>query len=315
MSTRRSSVSRRAFLRLTAWSTALGLAPALLRRFVAVAANDPTPDLVNDFIPLDLLPAWFRWRASAPERTGALEEEYYAVHVSWVESESDIPQNAGQSVGEAVVEQIIREVSGWFARQLSGRMLRFTSDDPAALRLETSSDTDGASLVSRLLGCIKARPGIGTRQQLHVLLVRGISGLALAAPHTVILSLPESAEGAEGATLAAAFAHLLGHALGLAHPRTDRDTAETEFASESSFMDPSVGIRGLEGSIILDSPLNPEKARLIHSGFFPLGGRAYTLNEGAVPLTRAGWSSRVSARRSGWPWATTCCPAKRTRLP
>ncbi len=276
-------LSRRTFLRLTAWGVALGIAPAWLTRPLRPAPDKPLPDLEHDALPRETLPSWLQKTAAAPERTGLLPEQYYAVHVFLVES--DRPrQMEGDTEDEEAIESLVDEVNRWFADRLCDRKLRFYFQGRLAGSSGRAALTpDGVAPAAGLLAGVKVPPETGQSQQIHVFLVKGTPGLARAVPQIVMMSLLDSGD-ADRAAQAGVLAHLLGHALGLAHPRTDIDTAGTTYASENSFMHPSVAQRGLAESIILDSPLNPEKARLIASGFFPYQGRIYTRQDGAIPL-------------------------------
>lgn len=120
---------------------------------------------------------------------------------------------------------------------------------------------------------------------INILYIKGVEELGLVAGNTVIISFPDRKRKVPFEQQKGVLAHLLGHALGLEHPRQDIDTEGSRFDSHNSFMDPSVLVRGLSESIILDSQLNSEKAKLIFSGFFPYEGRIYTVErDGAVPL-------------------------------
>ncbi len=233
---------------------------------------------------LDALPAAAAQRLGAPDVTGPLPESYYAVHVSLVEAEPTplIAEDAGEADD---VEQLLQDVNDWFASQLGDRRLRFFYHGPVAdARQSLKPGAVPSASAARLFAGANLLPALGQRQQIQVLLVKGRGLRSWACPFTVVMALSPRENTLRTAQNAAALAHLLGHALGLGHPVADIDTSGTAFASENSFMNPGAAARGLAASIVLDSPLNPEKAQLIASGFFPYAGRVYTAQDGAIIL-------------------------------
>lgn len=276
-------LSRRAFLRLAAGGVALGFAPAWLARGPRRAPDRPRPDLEHDTLPPAAHAAWLQQTNAAPERTGALPEQYYAVHIFLVES--DRPRGmAGGTEDDEVIACLVDEVNNWFAARLCDRRLRFFFRGPLTDSSRGAAATSGRpGPLAALLAGKEVPSEMGQRQQIHVFLVKDRPGLAWAGPQVVTMTLLSRSD-LEYTSQAGVLAHLLGHALGLAHPREDIDTAGTAYASENSFMHPAVAQRGLAASSVLDSPLNPEKARLLASGFFPYRGQVYTRQDGALPL-------------------------------
>lgn len=277
-------ISRRAFLKSSAYGIALGLTGGSLRRF----PNQTTSryDLDNDVVRLDSLPPDFAERASSGEQFGPLSEAYYAVHVSLVNlSPGRPPQDENELADQERFTRLAEELNHWVADRLGGRRLRFIYHGPVPPRSKgPQPDRDRRGQISRLLQAGSFAPAAGGPQRIQILLVRGFPSLAWATLRTVMLGWPTDTAESDTMALVAPLAHLLGHALGLSHPRPDIDTQNTEWASDFSFMHPGVADRGLSDSLILDSPLNPEKARLVRSGFFPREGVVHTLQTGGIPL-------------------------------
>lgn len=305
-------ISRRAFFKSSAYGIALGLTGGPFRRF----QNQTTSgyDLDNDVVGLDSLPPGFNERASEEEKFGPLSEAYYAVHVSLVDLSPGRPsQDENEMADQERFTRLAEEVNQWVADRLCGRRLRFIYHGPLPPRSKgPQPDRDPRGQISRLLQAGSFAQQAGGPQRIQVLLVRGFPSLAWATIRTVMLGWPTDTTESDTTALVAPLAHLLGHALGLSHPRPDIDTEETEWASDFSFMHPGVADRGLSNSLILDSPLNPEKARLVRSGFFPGKVSSTRCKPAGSPWNR-GCSLPGAGRRFVSHMGIICCPARLAR--
>lgn len=282
------SFSRRTFLKSSLYGATAGL---LLRPPAAASQSGGSFDLEHDVLPQEALPPALRQRAAVTERTGPLTEGYYAVHV-WLlgarfggraqqrEDEPDAPP----APDEERFARLANAINVWFAQQLSDHRLRFIYHGPLPMGKGPLPDSLTRSTTATLLQSVGRTPTFGGSQQVQVLLMPDGPDLAGVVANTVLLGGWPGADAEDVPALAGPLAHLIGHALGLEHPRPDVDTAGTGWASELSFMHPSVATRGLADSLILDSPLNPQKARLVRSGFFPYQGVIHLARDGAIPL-------------------------------
>jgi len=261
--------------------------PAVFKREHLLPPIKYLPDLTNDMVAMEMLPFWFRERMARPERTGELTREDYAGTTTLVEV-----KNFGLHKDEENQEAIgylENGVNQWYSANLKQRQLRFEGRIQKIEINENELRREGLplpidDLVSVVLDKTQGIESIGLPQRVNVIFVKGVRGITRVAGNTVIMSLPENPNDCKSEKQKGIFAHLLGHALGLAHPQEDIDTVDTELSVTNSHMDPSILSRGLRDSIILDSQLNPHKARLMATGYFPYRGIIYTREDGAIPL-------------------------------
>lgn len=247
------------------------------------------PDLTEDVVASERLPDWFRERMARPERVGELERRDYAVTTTLVEVKNDSWLHKEEKDQETI-DYLEGGLNQWYSVNLNQGQLRF---EGTTQRIEIDEDElrSGMSplpiddLVSVILNRTEEVESIGHCQRLNVVFIKGIKGVTRVAGNTVIMSLPEDQSDCKNERQKGILAHLLGHALGLSHPREDIDAVDTELEVRNSQMHPSILDRGLKDSIILDSQLNPHKARQIATGCFPYRGIIYTGEDGAMPLT------------------------------
>ncbi len=248
-------------------------------------------DLNQDVIEKEKLPVWMQERLAREEKTGVLGREYYAVSTSVIEIQSDLNEKRPFFDEELIIGRLYQLTNNWLSGCLGKRELRFEGEIekiqvPLGQIAGTLRSPDAKALVGQLLERVEEDERIGQNQKLKIIFIKDIKGVAINAGNVIFLSLPDSGEESDLGSKTGILAHLLGHALGLDHPLLNPDTEGTVFNSGNSFMSPSIKERELAGARILDSQLNPEKARLLASGFFPYEGRIYLEDEGAIPLEK-----------------------------